>query len=280
MPGMGLMDYRARFYSPYITHFNQSDSIVPDPYNPQAYNRYAYALNNPVNNTDPSGHTTCMDDFYWGGQCHDESAYLDKSLEDWGIKTEGLSANRKWDVLNAALLIANKLATTIGNNIDPVDAFRRVMGDISIIGGAQRDGCITNDHTITCGTTYDYFVQSVIHEFGHVFDKQFKAVAGTGHLASDYTQIGWDLTFDGYMCNTYPCVQHPDNDAPDGGRGRDEDFADMFLNWVLDANPGYPSNGFTTDAMGNDRRDYMNKSSNNPAYPTGMPFWLMLMGLR
>jgi pyocin large subunit-like protein len=30
--------------------------MLPDPYNPQALNRYAYALNNPVKYTDPSGH--------------------------------------------------------------------------------------------------------------------------------------------------------------------------------------------------------------------------------
>lgn len=35
--------------------------IVPDPYNPQAYDRYAYALNNPLRYTDPSGHRPCDD---------------------------------------------------------------------------------------------------------------------------------------------------------------------------------------------------------------------------
>jgi len=34
----------------------QADSIVPQPGNPQALNRYAYAANNPVRYRDPSGH--------------------------------------------------------------------------------------------------------------------------------------------------------------------------------------------------------------------------------
>jgi len=54
---MGLMDYNARFYDPYLNHFAQPDSIVPDPLNPQAWNRYSYALNNPIRYNDPTGHT-------------------------------------------------------------------------------------------------------------------------------------------------------------------------------------------------------------------------------
>lgn len=50
------MFYNARWYDPYITQFSQPDSIVPDPYNSQDWNRYAYARNNPVKYTDPSGH--------------------------------------------------------------------------------------------------------------------------------------------------------------------------------------------------------------------------------
>ncbi|HII80282.1 MAG TPA: hypothetical protein HA261_07785 [Methanosarcina sp.] len=52
----GLMYYGARYYSPEYRVFVQSDTMLPDPYNPQALNRYSYALNNPVKYTDPSGH--------------------------------------------------------------------------------------------------------------------------------------------------------------------------------------------------------------------------------
>jgi len=52
----GLMDYKARFYSPALGRFAQPDSLIPDPANPQAWNRYSYAFNNPVRYNDPSGH--------------------------------------------------------------------------------------------------------------------------------------------------------------------------------------------------------------------------------
>ena len=57
VPAIGLYDYNARMYWPAAGRFVSADSIVPRPGNPQAFNRYAYALNNPLRFTDPSGHS-------------------------------------------------------------------------------------------------------------------------------------------------------------------------------------------------------------------------------
>ena len=54
--GLGLMHYGARFYNPRLGRFVSADSIVPTPGDPQALNRYAYVLNNPVIYIDLSGH--------------------------------------------------------------------------------------------------------------------------------------------------------------------------------------------------------------------------------
>ncbi len=56
---IGLMDYKARFYSPYINRFLQPDGIIPDLADPQSLNRFSYTLNNPINHNDPTGH--CID---------------------------------------------------------------------------------------------------------------------------------------------------------------------------------------------------------------------------
>jgi len=53
--GTGLMYYNARYYDPQVGRFAAADTIVPNPANPQDFNRYAYVGNNPVNATDPSG---------------------------------------------------------------------------------------------------------------------------------------------------------------------------------------------------------------------------------
>jgi hypothetical protein len=43
-------------YDPLVGQFTQPDALVPDPFNPIAFNRYAYAYNSPLVYTDPTGH--------------------------------------------------------------------------------------------------------------------------------------------------------------------------------------------------------------------------------
>jgi RHS repeat-associated protein len=56
-----LYYYGARYYDPGLGRFIQADTIVPEPGNPQALNRYSYVYNNPLKYTDPSGHSPCRD---------------------------------------------------------------------------------------------------------------------------------------------------------------------------------------------------------------------------
>jgi hypothetical protein len=50
------MYFNARYYSQTLGRFVSADSIVPGAGEPQALNRYAYSLTNPLKYTDPSGH--------------------------------------------------------------------------------------------------------------------------------------------------------------------------------------------------------------------------------
>ncbi len=52
----GIMDYKARFYSPALGRFQQPDTVIPGTENPQAWNRYSYTYNNPIRYNDSDGH--------------------------------------------------------------------------------------------------------------------------------------------------------------------------------------------------------------------------------
>jgi RHS repeat-associated protein len=64
---IGLYFFNARFYDPLLARFTSADSLIPDPGNPQAWDRYAFTLNNPVKYIDPSGHD--VDCSPWDSQC-------------------------------------------------------------------------------------------------------------------------------------------------------------------------------------------------------------------
>jgi len=53
---LGLYWYNSRWYSVSLGRFVSPDSIIPQPGNPQAWDRYSYAFNNPIRYNDPSGH--------------------------------------------------------------------------------------------------------------------------------------------------------------------------------------------------------------------------------
>ncbi len=81
---LGLIYMNARYYLPEVGRFVSADTIIPEPSDPQSYNRYSYGYNNPVKYTDPSGH--CNGDpsnnnpFDKSGET---IAYLDCTLENF-----------------------------------------------------------------------------------------------------------------------------------------------------------------------------------------------------
>jgi RHS repeat-associated protein len=53
---LGLIYMNARYYVPSLGRFASADTLVPDPTNPQQFNRFSYVLNTPLRFTDPTGH--------------------------------------------------------------------------------------------------------------------------------------------------------------------------------------------------------------------------------
>jgi len=56
---IGLTNMNARIYDPYLGRFLSADPVLPDAYDMQAYNRYAYVLGNPLKYVDPTGNSGC-----------------------------------------------------------------------------------------------------------------------------------------------------------------------------------------------------------------------------
>jgi len=62
---IGLYFYNARWYDPALARFISADTLVPDPGNALAWDRYVYVYNNPIRYSDPSGH--CPECLVMGG---------------------------------------------------------------------------------------------------------------------------------------------------------------------------------------------------------------------
>ena len=77
LPEYGLIHMNARLYDPQTGRFLSPDPYVQDPANTQSYNRYAYALNNPLRYIDPSGELVYDDKGYYYD--YDRRCFVDKN---------------------------------------------------------------------------------------------------------------------------------------------------------------------------------------------------------
>jgi len=249
----GLYFYNARWYDPALGRFIQADTIVPGAGNPQAWDRYAYTSNNPVKYIDPSGHKVCDEvDVY--GNCIGWSANF--VLSKYGISAQGNNREQQWVIAIAATYSGEKFSQFIPGS--SVNAFRKAHGAISIevVGGIIKDGnCETTGSTIICINSPT--LTNILHEFGHVFDNHYSDL--TGKLASDNIPMEWNRSEEGYKCPDRPCMEHSDYKFQYLDHPLLEEFGDMYLNWVLDTTNINPAKmGFSTDVMGNARRNWMN----------------------
>jgi len=71
---VGLINMNARIYDPLLGRFLSADPVLPDAGDMQAYNRYAYVLNNPLRYVDPTGNNPdCKD----GNNCIEDEVQPD-----------------------------------------------------------------------------------------------------------------------------------------------------------------------------------------------------------
>jgi RHS repeat-associated protein len=89
---LGLYNFKARLYDPELGRFISADSIVPEPGNLQAYNRYSYCVNNPLIYVDPSGNFFIIDDLIVIGICMAIGALMAGKQSDWNLSAMAVGA--------------------------------------------------------------------------------------------------------------------------------------------------------------------------------------------
>jgi len=175
--GLGLYDYNARYYDPYLSRFIQADTLVPRPANPQSLNRYAYTLNNPLKYTDPSGHIEQDEadeaekirhmllqygidifmDWYWLGTAHqsewnkglwtlDQLDMVLEAVEDFASLAGGIDATRK--ALDGVFL--QRVQKGTGHH----PGEKRITLSTPVLSYQSRDGAKT----------------AIVHELAHYWD--------------------------------------------------------------------------------------------------------------
>lgn len=265
--------------SPYLNRFTQPDSIVSNPYNPQAWNRYAYVLNNPLKYIDPSGHRPMCDE---PSECYHETK--SKSLLIFRNDPGQNWTQKEKDILNAnAQAVAGALARAMNkenwmlwksgdiesySSIGATDAFYKTFGGpiVARRSAYDCDGCWAEHRGKVDGTHYEIWVYSstsandvinhpllFTHEIGHAFDAA-RGIDANSVIPSDLLRpvnsdgiVGTDANGE-YYGYFGPHYQWQFGRDPNNHAG--EEFADMFVGWVY--------NRWEGSAMGTQRQEFMN----------------------
>ena len=267
----------ARFYSPSSGRFITADTLIPNPANPQADNRYTYSLNSPLRFTDPTGHREC-------GQrdldCDNPLPHeITGSLVSFRRDDTWLAAE-KATFQDGAMQLAQALFEVAGDKYNsPREVFRAVYGgavEIRRIGKSCAEAfdnstytcyASASAHHINIYTNADGHIEGytmwVMHELFHSFNGNAIPAGETAgqpylDLTANPIKVGDETispanglprTHDGYRWgeggagDETPYVNSWDN------YGVGEDFADMGANWA--------AKSFASDDYGAARYNWM-----------------------
>jgi len=290
----GLQYFNARYFSNSLGRFISADTIVPGAGNPQAFNRYSYSLSNPLNYTDPSGHTPLSQNQYCSyansEDCGGTEAWV-PGLSAFGITTSGLTPLEKLAILaaaqveGAALLAISPVFGTAAEAFKAVHGLASSMlsfercpaGECSEIGWTKSENLVWFNPFVYSSASYpnnwwERTVHLVVHELGHVFNARMETLQGAlAEKLSPYAQLfktqANDATFPNrvdYDTELKGFAGHRYNWQQSWSGSYKEEFADMFLGWTY--------NRWETGiglAAGQARADWM---------AARMPLWVNLAG--
>jgi RHS repeat-associated protein len=85
LPWFNLYNMNGRLYDPVVGRFLSPDNYVQMPDNTQNFNRYSYALNNPLKFTDPDGESLILLAAIIGGWMGMGQAMISSDKQGWGL---------------------------------------------------------------------------------------------------------------------------------------------------------------------------------------------------
>ena len=292
---LALYDYRARYYDPLLGRFVSADPLVPEPGNPQALNRYAYVLNNPICHIDPSGHVACAD-VDSAGRCIREMSPRaprpwvrfigewpaeDRAVVIAGVQVVGQALARVIREENRMLYRSGDLSAL--PRVTARGAFLRVYGDIAfrqVEAGTVNGWAWTRVEEMgeiwvdAVGTEAyrRWGTWNTVHELGHAFaqragrqpygDLQAARISYINERGEEvivagggWPGLGYQRTDNGYVLTNGQRWPWQQSAV----QTANEDFADMFLGWAY--------NHFADDPAGAARYQWM---------AANMPHWIAL----
>ena len=197
----GLYFYGTRWYDSALGRFIQPDTIIPDPNETKAFDRFSYVANNPITYSDPSGHCWGVASFIrglpsYGTTCNN----LDMAIQIITHPQETLSQQdgARAYVLAVAYttgeFVAHGTAIVYGGaaacGYASAACYKALTSGSGIVGLLCRDGDCTNE--IQAGQRTIDFVSNQINRINHIMDSKHawgRLINLSGDISKDYKAI-------------------------------------------------------------------------------------------
>ena len=285
---IGLTYMNARYYLGEVGQFISADTIVPDPMNPQQFNRYTYSLNSPTNFTDPTGHRACASTEMCAAGSSGAHYQLSIRAQSamYGIIFTADSGKSWTSTQQQVALIGVRDVDNSLRNLPEFNgysqgqAFQEVFGSVTFHRSSktQWTDAQGNVHDIDYGAQafgrriefYDdatgvdplnpKFRYNVVHELGHVFNYMINENSDANPYAALGGALGGALPSRNTVrkgMEPYPLQQNTRSTKNENY----ELFADGFLNWTYGS--------FRGNTEGNQTSNWFN---------TQMPLWVSATG--
>ena len=236
---LGLLYFQARFYVPGIGRFASADTLVPDPANPQAYNRYSYVENRPLNFNDPTGH--CKNGKGIGtGTCQVDGGpgFADGSLIQTGDNVPQVLTNSELGTLGTAASFVPYLDT--GDDIATAFTgcgYACQAGSEEPVGLGWRSVAAIGIVAPFSSSMIRHGADEVVGWLSHFGDDIVEATGQWHHVLSNkiYTELGWHETLAGIFGRNDIMVQALDRESHNGYQTWHRLYDDAAVEWLQDS---------------------------------------------